>query len=547
MPLALCDQLLAGTVGREHLLRAAGMAGKALATACPADRNLWQRRRLSLLAAALEEDSLFGPTAMALCDAAKALPGSTSVLNPAFAALAAETARLFSVPDNTAYYQRLVTSGDTDRQHRYLENECRTGRHGLFWLHVALRRAILDRDCDRGEALVKATLPPSLAGLGHKLAGDLALVSGRPALALARYARAEALAPWPAGLFRLGLAAWQAGDRDLAGRRLAAVLAAMPEHVSAGLALYDITTERDTATSRLPGSLAIALYTYNKGRDLDLTLGSLFASDIGPARVVALDNAATDDTPDVLAAWQEHVGPGRLSVIRLPVNIGAPAARNWLAADPRVGEADFVAYLDDDVDLPADWLSRLAAAREAYPEAGVWGCRVADAHNPAIAQGVDTMPVPGRQEDGEPASWAFSDAHAETFDMGAFAHMRPCLSVMGCCHLFRRERLAQAGGFDIRYSPSQYDDVDHDLRLALSGHPPVYQGHLAVGHRRPAPVLAPPRPDQLAGGQANRRKLLAKHRDRSKELTTGLREAALLDVAAKWRFLAEAGLLPQTS
>uniref|UniRef100_I2Q278 Putative glycosyltransferase n=1 Tax=Desulfovibrio sp. U5L TaxID=596152 RepID=I2Q278_9BACT len=547
MPLPLCDLLLAGTVGREHLLRAAGMAGKALAAACPTDRNLWQRRRLSLLAAALEEDSLFGPTAVALVEAAQALPGSPSALDPAFAALAAETARLFRVPDSTAYYQRLVRSGDTDRQRRYLENECHTGRHGLFWLHVALRQAVLDRDFDRGEALLKAALPPSLAGLGHKLAGDLALVSGRPALALARYEQAHALAPWPSGLFRLGLAAWQSGDRDLARRRLAAVLAAMPEHVSAGLALYDIATGRDRATSRLPGSLAIALYTYNKGRDLDLTLGSLFASDIGPARVVALDNAADDDTPDVLAAWRDRVGPGRLSVIRLPVNIGAPAARNWLAADPLVREADFVAYLDDDVDLPADWLSRLAAAREAYPEAGVWGCRVADAQNPAIAQGVDTMPVPGRQGDGEPLAWDFSDAHAEAFDMGAFAHMRPCLSVMGCCHLFRRERLVQAGGFDIRYSPSQYDDVDHDLRLVLSGRPPVYQGHLAVGHRRPAPVFVPPLPDQLAGGQANRRKLLAKHRDRSEELAAGLREATLGDLTEKWRFLAEVGLLPQTS
>ncbi|HWQ09510.1 MAG TPA: hypothetical protein VN436_10395, partial [Holophaga sp.] len=216
-----------------------------------------------------------------------------------------------------------------------------------------------------------------------------------------------------------------------------------------------------------------------------------------------------------------------------------PAARNWLAADARLREADWVCYLDDDVDLPRDWLGRLAAAAGAYPEAGVWGCHVADARNPAIAQGIDALPLP--PEGGE--GFRLSDAHAQGFDFGGFAHLRPCLSVMGCCHLFRRERLLAAGGFDIRYSPSQYDDVDHDLRLALSGRPAVYQGHLTVSHRRPAPALAASRPDQTAGGLANWHKLLAKHADRFRELADTLRAATAEDLGGKWREMTEAGLI----
>lgn len=546
-PLALRDLLLAGTVGRDHLLRAAALADAAGNAAGPAGQAPWQRRRLALLAAALEEDSLFGPTATALVATAKAAPATGPILDPAFAALAGTIAEDFRVPDSTAYFQRLQESGDRERRRRYLENECRAGRQALFWLHVALRQAVLDRDFAWGEALVQAALPPALAGLGHKLSGDLALVSGRPDLAVSRYQQAQALARWPSGLFRLGLAAWQAGDRDLARTHLAGVLAAAPEHVSAALALYDLIQGRDTATAVLPGTVAIALYSYNKAHDLDLTLASLFASDLpgdDQVRVVALDNAGTDDTPAVLAAWSGRVGTGRLSVIRLPVNIGAPAARNWLARDARVATADFVAYLDDDVDLPRNWLAKLAAAREAYPEAGVWGCRVADAGNPAVAQGVDTMPVPEEGENDARNGFACSDAHAATFDYGGFTHLRPCISVMGCCHLFEGERLRNAGGFDIRFSPSQYDDVDHDLRLVLAGRPPVYQGHLAVGHRRPAPVFAPPRPDQLAGGQANRHKLMAKHADRFAALATGMREAATRDMTEKWRVLAAAGLAP---
>lgn len=527
----LFDLLLAGTAGRDHLLRAAALAGAA--TGDPSTRA---RRRTLLLGAALEEDSLYGPAAPLLLEAAAASPGT---LDPAFAGLIADLGRRFTIPENTAYFGRLTASGDAARLDRYLENECRAGRHRLFWLHVALRQAVLRRNFAWGEALLDAALPPELAPLGDKLAGDLALLDDRPAEAMARYLAAEKAAPWPAGLCRFGIAAIAAGDPALAGRRFAAVLAAMPEHVTAALALFDLTSGRNNARVPLPGSLAIALYTFNKAADLDLTLASLFATDTGGATVTVLDNASTDDTPAVLDGWSRRVGK-RLATIRLPVNIGAPAARNWLAADPSVGRADFVAYLDDDVDLPPDWLSRLGAAVAAYPEAGVWGCHVADAANPAVAQGIDAMLLPGETAGAAPR---LSDMHAEGFDHGAFAHMRPCLSVMGCCHLFRRERLAACGGFDIRFSPSQHDDVDHDLRLALSGRPPVYQGHLTVRHRRPAPVFAPPRPDQLASGEGNHHKLMAKHRERFGELAAVMRKTVLADLREKWRSMADTGLL----
>jgi GT2 family glycosyltransferase len=541
-PGPFADMLLAGTVGRDHLLRTAAMAGAQAQAATGAARERWLRRRVGLLAAAFEEDCLYGPGAQALAQAlAEAVPG-TPPPDPAFAALVTELARAFRIPGNTAYYQRLLAAGDAARSDAYLENECARGPHALFWLHVALRRMVLARDFERGQRLLGSALPEKLAALGPKLRADLALLAGRPEQAKTLYEESLALAPRPLGRFRAGLAARQAGDVATATAHLAAALAALPEHASAALALYDLATGWDRATAPLPQSVAIALYTYNKAADCDATLDSLFASSIGDAWVTVLDNASTDATPEVLAAWQDRVGPERLTLIRLPVNIGAPAARNWLAADPRIGEAAFVAYLDDDVDLPRDWLARLFAARAAYPDAGVWGCRVLDAGNTAVAQGVGALFVPGTETDDTAALPWFGDAHAESFDFGAFAHLRPCLSVMGCCHLFRTERLRAAGGFDIRYSPSQYDDVDHDLRLALSGHPPVYQGHLAVRHRRPAPVFAPPQPDQLAAGEANRSKLLAKLGGRFGELTAILRRVAREDLAAKWRALAGAGL-----
>lgn len=538
LPPPLAAMVLAGTAGRDHLRRAAAMAGHCAATAPPTAGYDWHRLRLGLLMAAFEEDTLFGPTAAELLQAIREHGGKG--VDPAFTALVTTLGERFSLPESTAYFERLQAAGNVPKLRRFLENECQNGRHGLFWLHVALHQAVLCRDFDWGAACLKAAIPDAddvLAPVAAKLAGDLALLSGLPQRAMARYSAAETRAPWPQGLFRSALAALDAGEDEQTLRQCGRILTHMPEHVAAALTLFDAVSGRATATAPLPGRLGIALYTYNKAGDTDRTLASLFATGLGDARVVVLDNAATDATPEVLAAWVARVGTQRLGVIRLPVNIGAPGARNWLAADARLRDVAFVAYLDDDVDLPADWLGRLGAAVAAYPEAGVWGCRVADAGNPAVAQGIDAVLLPGEADATGRSEPRLSDAHAASFDYGAFSHMRPCLSVMGCCHLFRRERLAEAGGFDIRFSPSQYDDVDHDLRLALSGRLPVYQGHLRVAHRRPAPVFSPPHPVQEACGQANYRKLMAKHREKFPDMDAAVRNALILDLKAKWERL----------
>ncbi len=44
------------------------------------------------------------------------------------------------------------------------------------------------------------------------------------------------------------------------------------------------------------------------------------------------------------------------------------------------------------------------------------------------------------------------------------------------------EAISKAGGFDLRYTPSQFDDLDRDLRSALHSMPAVYTGSLAIRH-----------------------------------------------------------------
>jgi len=39
-----------------------------------------------------------------------------------------------------------------------------------------------------------------------------------------------------------------------------------------------------------------------------------------------------------------------------------------------------------------------------------------------------------------------------------------------------------AGPFDIRFNPSQFDDLERDIRSCLAGLPSLYAGHVAVRH-----------------------------------------------------------------
>ena len=212
------------------------------------------------------------------------------------------------------------------------------------------------------------------------------------------------------------------------------------------------------------------------------------------------------------------------------MNVGAAAARNWLLTEPEVREAQYIAYLDDDAIVPTDWLTGLGAAVKTYPKAGVWGCQVVDHHNPAVIQSVDFHLTDARSglaegegaeagqsgesgQSGQGGDKHFSLAELQHQDLafGQFHYLRPCASVTGCCHLFDRAVLEKTGGFDIHLSPSQYDDLEHDIRVHGAGFYPVYQGHVQVRHMKRSGKASRTAPKAQANANANMYMVQQKH------------------------------------
>jgi histidinol-phosphate phosphatase family protein len=156
-----------------------------------------------------------------------------------------------------------------------------------------------------------------------------------------------------------------------------------------------------------------------------------------PRQIVLADDRR--DTPDPLPVIVPELLADRTTVVTLEGR-GPAAARNtgWRAAEP----ADWVAFLDDDVQVHPDWPAALAADLAGQPD------RVAG------VQGVIDVPLPAdrRPTDWERGTAGLAGARWITADMA-----------------YRRTALLAAGGFDERFPRAFREDSDLALRLLDQG------------------------------------------------------------------------------
>ncbi len=538
-------RLLLGSVGTSQLTTVAGLV---LADAGPDPHGA---RLLDLgrdmLLAAWEEDPLNGSLARQLLWIEERSPG----LEPAVAAAVNATARGWRPPDDLRYFQRIAMRREFAKVASFIDARLDKEPDNLFWVQRALIHAAVVEDQDYALSYLQG-LPESLAFVAHAARASFALQAGRHAEAAGAFGNALDAAPLPVMTERRAHCLLLAGEIDAARDLWADLVRRRPWHVNLVLRLHDVLTDRAGTSAPLPGRVAVCLYSFNKADLLDATLASLMDSDMqGAAQAVTvtvLDNGSTDATADVLSTWRDKAGQC-LEVISLPVNVGAAAARNWLMHAPETTGADFLAYLDDDVALPPDWLGRLGAAVAAYPEAGVWGCKVVDHASPLTIQHADLhLTPPEARPEPEQAlgrRFALSNAHAEVLDFGHFDYMRPCASVTGCCHLFRTEDLQRGDGFSIHLSPSQFDDLEHDLRRARQGSMAVYQGHLGVRHKKVAGRDGHSDTAQHGNAMGNMFKLQAMFSEQDRDAIMALERKDLeLDYLAKATLVAKETTAP---
>lgn len=501
LPDPVRHNLLLGSCGVLHLLDTAGQVlchaktGKSCSASSdqPGDQSKPDQElaamAMDMLLAALGER----PLARDLAAQILSLPDVASRLSSRQQRELGLLARTAPPPESARHFQRLAAQRDMDRLRAFVLSRAKAEPDQLFWREQLLILSVAEGDPDLAARALDAEILRNMPGVHAALGWQAACLDQD-------FPRAAELARQCAPLFGTGFAATREAEALLAQEKRSQGVAALLRGVTASpwrtnelLRVHELLEQWDTARIPMRGDVRILLYTWNKGHDLDEALQTLAESDLGMARITVLNNGSTDQTAAVLGAWQARLGRERLGIVELPVNIGAPAARNWLL-HTEARDADWVVYLDDDALVPRDWLALFGAVVARQPEAGVWGCRVVDHAQPMLAQAVDYQPAPLSREQHCPAEpdltrlqphpFKLSNLHIQGLDRGQFEYVRPCASVTGCCHLFRRDRMAEAGDFSLFLSPSQYDDMERDLRVLASGRTAAYQGHLRVRHKK---------------------------------------------------------------
>jgi GT2 family glycosyltransferase len=111
--------------------------------------------------------------------------------------------------------------------------------------------------------------------------------------------------------------------------------------------------------------VTVSLVTFNGSRWLPGCLASLASQDLDDVEILVQDNASRDGTAELLREWALH--EPRMRVQESATNVGYAAGHNAAIRDAR---GDFIVLLNQDVELDRGFLSAIAAAFEAHPEAG---------------------------------------------------------------------------------------------------------------------------------------------------------------------------------
>jgi len=221
------------------------------------------------------------------------------------------------------------------------------------------------------------------------------------------------------------------------------------------------------------GGIGIVIVTYNSAGDIGPCLDAALATG---AEVVVVDNGSYDETLSQIRARNA-------TLITNPENRGFAAAVNQ---GTRAIRAEYVLLLNPDAVLQ----SGLDALRDACsaPGIGAVGGKLLDTHRKVqVGFNVRRLPTPlvlaleillvNRIWPRNPANW-----HYRCYD---FAYDKPAEveQPAGAFLMFRRKVWEELGGFDERFYPIWFEDVDFCKRLRDHGYRVYYEPRAVAVHR----------------------------------------------------------------
>jgi len=195
----------------------------------------------------------------------------------------------------------------------------------------------------------------------------------------------------------------------------------------------------------------LVVLNYDGRALLDACLPSVLAQRFADFEVVVVDNGSRDGSIEhIRARWPQ------VRVVALAENVGVTAALNAMVATAR---GEFVALLNNDVELEPEWLALVVEALRANPQAAAAAGKLLNFHRRSQIDGAGDILYRGGA--------ATRRGHGE-FDRGQYDTPEAMFGVCAGAAMYRRSAFERVGPFDERFF-AFYEDVDWNFRAQLAG------------------------------------------------------------------------------
>jgi GT2 family glycosyltransferase len=209
--------------------------------------------------------------------------------------------------------------------------------------------------------------------------------------------------------------------------------------------------------------LSVVIVTYNRCKDLEECLNSLFSTNEPPNEIIVVDSNSTDCTRDLVKSYPlKYININERSMVKAR-NIGFQHAKG-----------EVVAYLDDDVVVSKDWSKYILEPYKDELVGGVVGRVVSYDYSGVLYLSTKYMAIGKVFNNG---------LILGNFDIPT-QHPIEVDTLIGCNMSFRRDLLIKAGGFDENFRGSCFrDDTDISLRLKRLNYKLIYHPKAIVRHK----------------------------------------------------------------
>ncbi|HVU71347.1 MAG TPA: glycosyltransferase, partial [Mycobacteriales bacterium] len=239
--------------------------------------------------------------------------------------------------------------------------------------------------------------------------------------------------------------------------------AAAPEGPPAPAPLGPPAEPFEVAVSNVPVA-SIVIPVHNA---LELTQRCLgfIANDpaLTPFEVIVVDDASTDGTAEWLATVKG------VKVITNESNLGYTQAANVGIA---ASQGEYVVLLNNDTSPLPGWLDELVALADGDERIGIVGARLLNPDGTLQEAGLTV---------GRDGAFHRYGSGGDP-QLSTYQHVRDVDAVSGAAMLVRRTLLDVTDGFDERYAPAFYEDIDLCFAARANGYRVVYQPKAVVPH-----------------------------------------------------------------